>query len=1012
MFKNKNNQIFYSILAILIFIISSNYVHAGLIYDGTDAGGVTNNDNFTIDFDESSTNRDLQFGNSSNYIRWNGTNFIVSHDLDLNSNQLKTARVENVSSMPGGAGGLGSGGKGRIVELTATDSTAPGCTGSPYCTAGTYSWNGTIWKPLQGNITTSNATKIITVGPTGRDYTTIAAGATYLNTLSGGEMWIDPGTYPVTTAVDLRNIRLVGTDMTLTNIDISGSGQLTVRDTEFRGLYISVNAALTAAYALNVDYNASSNSSLRFEDVNFIVNGSKVLIDSSAGTPPITIASFKNCTESAGTGTILAAIGPSNLSTSSTITVTDLVGLSPLKIIDWPVNIIGGSNVVTTGIITSIPDRTILVSPGMNIQKAVDSLGSNGGVIKLLIGTHDVTDEVVINNNNIEVNGEGPGTILRAQTGTWTGGTTSDNCVLQVGLANGTSPRSNIIIRNFKVQVGPNIHGICVNGGSEDKVMDMTIQSIDTKSTTRVGLVFTDGSVTAGSRFTASRNIITTDLAANRWVDGVHFDGNADSPPGGLYGYGNGITDSIISEMTVNEAKESSYVFSQVSASGIFSNKARNIGYTAGALGIFLNDAQDDTVINNALEGANIAGTGISVYDNVDNSIFIGNTVRGGPTNFAAGINIANSTSSGNIVDGNQFENVTTKIINSGTNTKLETNNYRATSNPTVSDDITKGFDVGTIWINTSSNAVYVSTNSSTGAAVWTAAGGGGHTQNTDTGTTANTFTLDTDDTGGNVALKFGTTNNQTVTWDSGNSRFVVSDGLAMNGNTFTLDFDDGGGDMSLQFGKTLNKKLTWDSANTRFTFNDKLYINGGLGIIETGTSPTYYTVFNGGDQSGNITYTLPTAQGAASSRLSNDGSGVLSWKTAMPSSLVFLAADTPLQWAQTTSVTEFAKPDYYWRIQSDLSGVTQARISAFIVATGAKSGSFMAVQYSTDGGSTWAYLDGSSGPSVSLVSTGLQTSSYVNLAANAKADVLLRLAGSSSANQNVTFTIVRVEMK
>jgi hypothetical protein len=49
--------------------------------------------------------------------------------------------------------------------------------------------------------------------------------------------------------------------------------------------------------------------------------------------------------------------------------------------------------------------------------------------------------------------------------------------------------------------------------------------------------------------------------------------------------------------------------------------------------------------------------------------------------------------------------------------------------------------------------------------------------------------------------------------------------------------------------------------------------------------------------------------------------------------------------------------------------------------------------QYSTDQ-SSWNYLDGSSGPSVNEDTTGLQVSSWVNLAAGAKADVFLRIVG------------------
>jgi len=52
----------------------------------------------------------------------------------------------------------------------------------------------------------------------------------------------------------------------------------------------------------------------------------------------------------------------------------------------------------------------------------------------------------------------------------------------------------------------------------------------------------------------------------------------------------------------------------------------------------------------------------------------------------------------------------------------------------------------------------------------------------------------------------------------------------------------------------------------------------GQLRIREGGASPTFYTRFQGDDQLADITYTLPAAQGAASTCLTNNGSGTLSW--------------------------------------------------------------------------------------------------------------------------------------
>ncbi|NTW89455.1 MAG: hypothetical protein HGB37_00895 [Candidatus Moranbacteria bacterium] len=55
--------------------------------------------------------------------------------------------------------------------------------------------------------------------------------------------------------------------------------------------------------------------------------------------------------------------------------------------------------------------------------------------------------------------------------------------------------------------------------------------------------------------------------------------------------------------------------------------------------------------------------------------------------------------------------------------------------------------------------------------------------------------------------------------------------------------------------------------------------VAGTLGILEGGTTPSYYTIFQGGDQSADITYTLPTGAPASNGYvLSSTTEGVMSW--------------------------------------------------------------------------------------------------------------------------------------
>lgn len=52
------------------------------------------------------------------------------------------------------------------------------------------------------------------------------------------------------------------------------------------------------------------------------------------------------------------------------------------------------------------------------------------------------------------------------------------------------------------------------------------------------------------------------------------------------------------------------------------------------------------------------------------------------------------------------------------------TNNFAATAAPTASDDLNKGYQVGSVWIVTATGTAYICVDASFGAAVWTATSG------------------------------------------------------------------------------------------------------------------------------------------------------------------------------------------------------------------------------------------------------------------------------------------------
>ena len=64
---------------------------------------------------------------------------------------------------------------------------------------------------------------------------------------------------------------------------------------------------------------------------------------------------------------------------------------------------------------------------------------------------------------------------------------------------------------------------------------------------------------------------------------------------------------------------------------------------------------------------------------------------------------------------------------------------------------------------------------------------------------------------------------------DTGPQGLPGTAGNGTDSETFTIDVDDTGGNLSLVFGTTLNKTLTWDSTNLRFNLDDTLRVTGNL---------------------------------------------------------------------------------------------------------------------------------------------------------------------------------------
>lgn len=818
------------------------------------------NDRLVFDND-GTADQTLQFGNDSSdgFITWDNSasTFVLGSDTSAGAARNNISmQLETVSALPGGAGGLGTSGEGRLVILDTADNTAPGCTVSPNCSAGTYIWDGAAWISLVGSATSTNLTKVVTVGSSGSDYTTIAGAATYLQTRSGGIMLLSAETHNITTAVNLTNTTLIGKDPSRTTIQISGAGRLDTFDTTFEFLTLDVNS-INTNMAIDVQ---TGSTSLIFNYVEMDVQDSgDSLIDSSAGTAPTVTMKFIKSNQSGTNGVILKNKATGNLNVASSIFVDSRGTDEPLKLSDWDVTVAGGGSVLTNGIITSVPAKTIYVSPDMNLQGAIDSLefAGNGGLITLLPGTHAITSTLTINDDDIHIMGYGDSSIISASG--ITGGTTVG--AIQVGAADGKAPVSGVVLKDFKLEVtgtgGTDIHGIRVVGGSDNRVDNVTVQKVSGASGSgagaRMGIQMLDGDTTNLIRpVIINSRVLGTSVASAYFTDGIHV--TSDPTISGVFGNNNRVINALLDGNFVDYVRETAYVFVGADDSSLFNNRASNMGAGGtAAYGIFMGNATNinmtanvftgslstsaiaigiecfntgsvkttsdslfnnniirgsgsgfatgfqvgataNTTVNrnqfqnNQIYGASTAATttAIDVFGNADQNNFSNNTITGNGNSWTYGIRLRSASQDQNIVNGNRFNNTTTPISDTGTATVFGVGTAINTVNPTANDDLGDGYNLGTLWVNTNNDNAYILVDNTVGSAIWSQINGSGG--GAGTGTDSNTFTLDQDDTGGNVSLIFGTANNEALTWNSTSSLFELSDDLYLNSGNLQVN--------------------------------------------------------------------------------------------------------------------------------------------------------------------------------------------------------------------------------
>ncbi|MFA7209415.1 MAG: H-type lectin domain-containing protein [Parcubacteria group bacterium] len=617
-----------------------------------------------------------------------------SGDSDFNHNEAKNFRVENADGSvltPD----CDASNQGRMYYDTNADSAFVCIETAP----SVYGW-------FDYTATSVYSNKVVTVG-TGGDYSTLAAGASYLNTLGGGIILLTPETHNVTSSVDLSNINLIGANTGDTRINITGAGVLRVKETQFKSLTIYVDSAITALSGIDAKYDAATTTSVIFEWVDFITNGTKVLLDSSDATSPVIRTRFISVSATSGTQKILLPKASSNIDASSTNFVESQGGSGALDLEDWDVKIAGSSNVKTSGTITTIPASTLYVYPGMNIQAAINSV-SSGGVITLLPGVHNISSTLLIDRSDIQIQGYGDSSIVRAAG--FVGG--DQVAAFHIGSLDGSVPQDGVVLKDFRLEVSgtgaTDIHGIRVAGGEDNQILNISVVKIAGASGTaagaRIGIFMIDGTAEKLARPVIKGCRVLGDSAATAYfTDGIHVTGGAGYGVGsGVWTNGQGVDGALVDGNYVDYVRETVAVFVGTNNSSLFNNRFTRMGAGGGgAFGVFMGNASNvnmtanvvSTSLSTASSGIVIDGLDSGSLKQMTDSAFTSNTVDGsanGGVGFGTGVIIGAAANTGfhrnlftnNIINGaSDLVTVAIRITGNADDNNFSNNSINGISN-------------------------------------------------------------------------------------------------------------------------------------------------------------------------------------------------------------------------------------------------------------------------------------------------------------------------------------------
>ncbi|WP_036153758.1 hypothetical protein [Maribacter forsetii] len=134
-------------------------------------------------------------------------------------------------------------------------------------------------------------------------------------------------------------------------------------------------------------------------------------------------------------------------------------------------------------------------------------------------------------------------------------------------------------------------------------------------------------------------------------------------------------------------------------------------------------------------------------------------------------------------------------------------------------------------------------------------------------------------------------------------------------------------------------------------------------------------------------------------------------------SAVTILSGLSPAAWLSIDDVvpTDILGTDAY-RFQMDFTDVNEVRVIANVSGLTLTTNALdIAMQYSTNNGTTWSYLNSATfGPGLSISADGLITTPWTAIDAGAQQDVQLRLVGTTDAlvSFQVGFGLIMLEMR